>query len=860
MLKYRIEKYLRMKIQVNKNRAQTKKSDKPSRFLVELKSEIEQLTYKENEERKEKKNFTFVNRLKNVFSYLSTLFSGDKKVFKINDKQKKAIERVSFYPFLKVAYKVVSIIFWVGHFFLRFFYFSTQKMILYFSSFNVFKKKSKDDLSRKIEEWGDAAFVPGDRILGSSTSEKRSKQSFIKSFLNYEFSLPVFSKINLKKAFIFLFLLLALASPFKIFEVYSKSDLKNFDAKVLGISEEAFSNLREGSQAASSLDVLGAETNFLKAGDDLLSIKIELEKVNDSFFFLASLIPSEKIRLASEGKNLIKIGVLGTEIANNFLSAVASFDNDERKISDSLILFNDNINLVKKNIEEIEVVFNDINMGSIPEEYREEVEVAKKSILLIKPSIEELSDLSEKLLTFLGFQEDKRYLLVFQNNSELRASGGFIGSYALVDFSDGELENLEVPGGGAYDVEAGMREFIVAPEPLHILNPRWQFWDANWWPDFKKTAQKLMWFYEHSDGPTVDGVISLTPSVIEDLLEVFGSVDLSEDYGLVIDHENFWVETQALAERKEEETNKPKKIIGDLMDKMISVAPERINSDNISKIFRVFLNSLNEKHVMFYFSDEVLQNKVREYGWSGELNDVSYDYFMLVNTNIGGGKSDRVIEQKISHNVEINESGEIFDTVRVERIHKGNPEDPFTGLRNNSWMRFYVPLGSEFIEASGFWPIDEEFYEEPGEDWLIDDDLIAEREAFIDTDSWTKIYEDLGRTVFANWSWVNPGESVVVTLKYKLPFKVDFSELDSEDNVWDNFLGFFKEEKKNLRPYSLLLQKQPGAEGDKISSSLNIVGEHDIVWSYNVNNLNDSGWNIQGFLDQDKYWAVVLEE
>jgi len=77
---------------------------------------------------------------------------------------------------------------------------------------------------------------------------------------------------------------------------------------------------------------------------------------------------------------------------------------------------------------------------------------------------------------------------------------------------------MEVPSGGGYDTEAGLTEFIAAPEPLHLVDPLWHFWDANWWPDWEKSAKKLMWFYEKSDGPTVDGVISITPTVIEKII------------------------------------------------------------------------------------------------------------------------------------------------------------------------------------------------------------------------------------------------------------------------------------------------------------------------------------------------------
>jgi len=48
-----------------------------------------------------------------------------------------------------------------------------------------------------------------------------------------------------------------------------------------------------------------------------------------------------------------------------------------------------------------------------------------------------------------------------------------------------------------------------------------------------------MWFYEKSGGPTVDGVITLTPQIIEEFLAQTGSIDMQEEYGLIVDADNF---------------------------------------------------------------------------------------------------------------------------------------------------------------------------------------------------------------------------------------------------------------------------------------------------------------------------------
>lgn len=835
-----------------------RKSDKPSRFLLELKEQIEDLSERESKKsQKESWGFLLLEKLQYFFNKKR---KSKKAAFFIDEKKKDHFSRTAFFPIIKIFYSILKLIIWVSLFFTRFFYFGTKKIInpsktAFFKKVNlkIFLDKDSDS----------STFIPKNKVLGNIKEEEERGRSFFdfnkkKEKAGLFKGFKSFFRLNyLKNALLFSLFLIIISLPFKFVDSLSAFNVSEKKGMVLGASEEALFNLLDASKAASSLDVAQAHSSLVRAGDDLLSIKIELEKINNSLFFLASFAPSQNIRLASEGKKIIEAGIIGTEIANNFSSALGVFTEEEKKLTDKIKIFKENLMVVEENINDLEEVLESVNSRAVPDEYFDHVAIMKESIAFAKPILLEIIDFSDKAMIFLGANEDKRYLFIFQNNTELRASGGFIGSYALVDFSSGEIKKIDVPGGGSYDTEAGLRDFIVSPEPLHLIKPRWYFWDANWWPDFKKTAEKLMWFLEKSDGPSVDGVISMTPTVIEDILSLIGPIDMREDYNLVINSENFWIETQNLAEQKPDVTKKPKKIIGDLMNKMIEELPSRIDKENIFDLAQVLLKTLKQKHILFYFNNEELQEKVREYSWSGEIEESLYDYLMLVNTNVAGGKSDRDMEQEIYHQVEVAEDGSIYNTVTVRREHKGRKGDMFSGVRNNSWMRFYVPEGSELIEANGFLPIEAEHFKEIEDFWEIDSDLVAEREAKVDAKSGTKIYNELGKTVFANWSWVDPGERIEVSIKYKLPFKLSF-EKNQDDGFFNYLLNIFKKNNEKLAPYSLMIQKQPGTKNDTLRTSLKLSDSKEIIWSYGSDSIGDKGWNMRGFLDGDKYWAVLI--
>ncbi len=565
---------------------------------------------------------------------------------------------------------------------------------------------------------------------------------------------------------------------------------------------------------------------------------------------------------------------LGSELTAGFNSFKDSDWNAESFI-DALQIHIGNAVRISGNLNE---QINKIDPGVLPKEYQPKFQELKSLSSLAEQSLRELSDIAVCAKSILGFQRDSRYLLVFQNNAELRASGGFIGSYAQVDFHNGEIKNMEIPGGGSYDTEGGLKERVVSPDPLHLVNPLWHFWDANWWPDWPTSAKKLEWFYEKSGGPTVDGVIGITPTVMERILSVIGPIDMRKDYGVTITADNFWETTQAFAETKpalcsEEQVaggidgctstsslmrHEPKKIISDLMDKILKEVPQSLNKKNFLTLISVLESGLREKHILLYANDEALEDKISSFGWDGKIKETAWDYLMVINTNIAGEKTDRVIVEAIDHEADVSPDGRVINTVKITRTHNGVKGEPFTGVRNVDWMRVYVPLGSELIEASGFTCPDESLFEKPDESWQNDPDLLkSENNQAIDVKSGTKIYTEGGKTVFANWSMLDPGKSVVLYIKYRLPFKLHKKQELSESS--GALGGLFGSEQNKLIPYAILVQKQPGSIGSRITSRLELPGNFNISWKYpdDLKTVSNS-WYADDKLETDKFWAVLV--
>lgn len=467
-----------------------------------------------------------------------------------------------------------------------------------------------------------------------------------------------------------------------------------------------------------------------------------------------------------------------------------------------------------------------------------------------------ISNVGKKIL---GYGQGKRYLVIFQNNNELRPTGGFIGSFALVDVLNGKIKKMEIPPEGSYALEGWLKENVIAPEPLHLVSSRWEFQDANWFPDFPASAEKMIWFYNKSGGPSVDGVIALTSDFFQNILKVFGPVEMP-DYGKVINSENFDLEIQKAVEIEyDKKENKPKQIITDLAPKIIDKILAS-DSQQFAQLVDVLNKELTEKDLLFYFKDKEIQGAILNLGWAGEIKDTEResDYLMVVDTNIAGEKTDAVIHKQIHHLALIKDDGSIINQVTITKIHQGIKGEPFTGVRNVDYLRIYVPKGSVLLEAKGFEAPPQELFRKP-EDYLKPDTDLAKIEGKIlfDEVSGTAINTEFDKTVFGNWVQTDPGETKIVSFTYELPFKISFGEsAKSRFDIIKENLGFAK---KKTVFYNFFVQKQPGAKAE-IISEVKFPYNWQPVWRYPENlQIKDSAWLAHDELSVDHFYGALFE-
>jgi len=401
----------------------------------------------------------------------------------------------------------------------------------------------------------------------------------------------------------------------------------------------------------------------------------------------------------------------------------------------------------------------------------------------------EMVDLASSLVKYLpeaiGYPIESNYLILLQNNTELRPTGGFIGTYGLLKIKDGKLEDLFIDDVYNLDKTVKKTLFVKPPWQLERWNDttQWFLRDANWSPDFPTTAKKTQWFYEQESGQEVEfaGTIAITPKLIADLIGVVGEITV---HNITFTKENLVSMLQYRVEMEFRELGIPlderKDVIG-AMTTELQAKLAKLSKEQILDVVDIIKTNLAKKHILLYFNNPGLQELIVQQGWGGEIRMTDSDYLMVVDANIGALKTDAVMDRKIDYQVSQNSDEDLI--AKVEITYTNNGKFTWHSTRYRTYTRIYTPLGSELIKAEGMMANDRT--RKVGE---------------------VKVEEKFDKTVFGAFIAIEPKETKTLSFEYKLP---------------DYIKTQFKEGN-----YNLLIQKQPGTLGHELS--VNIDGQ---IWT-----------------------------
>ncbi|MDO8581674.1 MAG: DUF4012 domain-containing protein, partial [bacterium] len=431
-----------------------------------------------------------------------------------------------------------------------------------------------------------------------------------------------------------------------------------------------------------------------------------------------------------------------------------------------------------------------VSLNNVPNQFllpplEAAVQPLKEQLPRVQHSLAIALPLLDALPLVSGYPKAQRYLFLFQNNDELRPTGGFIGTYGILDLRDGEIQSLFTDNIYRLDrlADREKRLRVVPPAPIkdHLNVKYWFLRDVNWSPDFPTTARQALEFYqkESRDPLPIDGVLAITPTVVVRLLELLGPITVGEAQFTsknLIDTLQFYVE-KGYAEVGLPDIER-KEIIATLTKEIM----ERLSTLSLTRIpdlLDIVEGAMRERHVLIYETNPALQSLVMNQQWDGRVRTAPNDFLMVVDANLGALKTDSVMERKVAYTV-TPDRGRLKATLSITYHNSGLFSWKTTRYR--TYTRIYVPRGAELIRSDGF----------------ISEDKKQTAKAADKSD-------DLGKTVFGGYLIVEPRDTKTVTLEYYLP-----------PNVMES-------------SYTLYAQKQSGTEANPLLVTLQF-GKKITAW------------------------------
>ncbi|MFH0905197.1 MAG: DUF4012 domain-containing protein [bacterium] len=558
--------------------------------------------------------------------------------------------------------------------------------------------------------------------------------------------------------------------------IYPAAD--SIKTSVTDLADRGATKLEGAAASLTKQDLAGAREQFVAANNLFATAQREVLSLGQTNLYLSGLgdrnsqiVAGQK--LIDSGVNLSQAGIAMIDAATPVLQYINGAAATQVKASDMpaqiVGLLSRNSKLFDRaavRVAKADVLLQSIDPDRVGSAYSAAVINAQVKTAELQRLVDTFTTLAQELPAALGFVNPRQYILLNQNNNELRATGGFIGSFAVIKLYKGKIEEMMVDIPQRIDGQ-NPNPSLDIPEPLRAVatDPKtgqvaWGTRDANWYFDFPSSARTFQKLYEEAGGGTADGIIAITPDILRDLLAILGPVDLpSRNLQLTSGNVVDALQTDIAAHRSE--TN-PKAILNDLAPVLL----ERlmgVSRDQLKQLQLTLAGWLAQKDILVYTRNLKLEQAIAGLNFAGTLPVGSgVDMLAVVRSNLGGTKTSQQVTEAIDHTARVNIDGSITDTVKLAYAHTGT-----SGI-NKEYIRLYLPKGAEIISAQGQ-----------------------------DENTSFEAYEEGNNAVIAFWLTVPPQERRQVAISYKLPQRIN-------------------------QQYRLLVEKQPGTNNTRLTSTVKL--------------------------------------
>lgn len=325
---------------------------------------------------------------------------------------------------------------------------------------------------------------------------------------------------------------------------------------------------------------------------------------------------------------------------------------------------------VEDELERITVAYEGVEN---PEALPYQVEALWPTVDQFLPLADDGLQFAKVLPQLLGTEGQKTYLILAQNEDELRATGGYISGAGLMLIENGDILALQFisadqvnPFGIQGDPYKYLNElYDLPPEPLqtHMGLDYFLFRDANHWPDFEKSAETAITLYRlgQPDSPEIDGVIAIDQQFVSAIVGAMGNLELP-NLGITVNSESVRTEIQQVwsVPEGEEVTGEWWRNRKSFMGDLAQAAQDRLLGDpgsvDLTALLSAIVESGNSKDIQIYMRDDSVQTIIDDLGWGGKFDAPDHDFLFVLDSNFGFSKTNFAMNRSYKYTVDLTQT------------------------------------------------------------------------------------------------------------------------------------------------------------------------------------------------------------
>jgi hypothetical protein len=427
----------------------------------------------------------------------------------------------------------------------------------------------------------------------------------------------------------------------------------------------------------------------------------------------------------------------------------------------------------------------------------------------------QMARLSPRLLGAAG-NGPQEYMVLIQNEDELRPTGGFLTAVGIMSIENGKLIDLSFESTDRIDDLN--KAYPKAPWQLdeYMKAEILLFRDSNWFTNFPTTVEWAKFLYSYTGSKSIDGVIAIDQHVVQELLRIMGPINVP-GVDIPISADNILEYMRTAKQQKPpagsgiswKEWDR-KQFISWLADPLINKLLNNF-SKNWQSLSKSLIQLLDEKHILFQFNDPEMTSLLAKRRWDGAVRvEPNSDFLMVVDSNIGFNKTNILLKSEYDYlinladlqhptaNLSVTQTNKtpIKSDSNTECIQAGGEERKLPLDQRKyiiedcywNYLRIYTPAGSQLISSTPHeipqkWPLREKNI--PPHTDILDEDIS-------------------GINTFGTLIVVPRSATLKYNYSYTLPPFIVSTGLDGK-----------------TFSYRLKIQKQPGATS--ISLSLHLI-------------------------------------